>query len=133
MFSQQTAESKTSAPKISALKAIAVMEPVPQIPVMPEPEPPEPPDPTKPVPPRPDPPKDKDRIFNYRGNRTYSQQIPLIINNVKCGRLNEQEASVEIIFNMKIDPRSVVPECIFINGVPLSDTTQISFNKKADY
>lgn len=100
--------------------------------VRPESPKPEPPSPIPPVPPRPEPPKDRDRIYNYRGNRIYSQSIPLIISQVKCTRLNDNMVTVEILFNMKIDPRTVRPECFTIDGNQISDPISFIFNKKGD-
>ncbi len=91
-----------------------------------------PPPPQGVMPPPPPPPKDFENIKNYRGNRTYSEQIPLMINSVKAVRENEIFVNVEIVFNQNINPRSVKTNSILINNAPLPMETRFSFNKRGD-
>ena len=78
------------------------------------------------------PPKDESKIFNYRGNRTYIDNLPLKINQVKCFRFDERTVSIEIIFNQNINPRSFRKEAFYIDNNPLPDFCRFSFNRRGD-
>ena len=78
------------------------------------------------------PPKDESRIFNYRGNRAYSENLPLKICQVKCTRFDQNTVSVEIVFNQNINPRSFKQESVFIDNNLLPDFCKFSFNRRGD-
>ena len=82
--------------------------------------------------PPPMPPKDPDNIFYYRGNRTYSEHIPLVVKQLNCLRLDEENVIVELVFNQSINPRSVKHNSILINNSALSKDIRFAFNKKGD-
>ena len=78
------------------------------------------------------PPKDESRILNYRGNRTYNENLPLRINQIKCTRFDEKTVCIEIIFNQNINPRSFKKEAIFIDNNLLPEFCRFSFNRRGD-
>ncbi len=80
----------------------------------------------------PPPPKDSDNIINYRGNRIYTDNLPLKINQTKCERKNANYVSLDIVFNQSINPRSVHHDSILINNSPLAPGIRFAFNKKGD-
>ena len=80
----------------------------------------------------PRPPKDPDNIINYRGNRTYTENLPLKINYTSCERRSEDIVCLEIIFNQSINPRSLHYDCFLINNHPLPPGTKFAFNKKGN-
>ena len=87
----------------------------------------------KPIaPPPPLPPKDSDKIFYYRGNRTYSEELPLKVNFIKCMRGEDDSIIVMIIFNQSVNPRTVNHESLLIDDNELPETIRFSFNKKGD-
>ena len=95
--------------------------------------PPEPPEDAKPMaPPPPLPQKDSDKIFYYRGNRTYSEEIPLKINYIKCVRGEDDSIIVMISFNQSVNPRTVNHESLLIDDNELPETIRFSFNRKGD-
>ena len=83
-------------------------------------------------PPPPPPPKDSDNIIKYRGNRTYTENLPLKIIQTKCIIKENEMACIEICFNQSINPRSVKPFSILINNTPLPAYTKVLFSKKGD-
>ena len=102
-----------------------------------QPEFPEPPAPDFPeedsmVPPPPLPPKDADKIFYYRGNRAYSEELPLKVNFIRCIRGENGEIILEIVFNQSVNPRSIKNESFLIDDTELPDNIRFSFNKKGD-
>lgn len=82
--------------------------------------------------PPPRPPKDESKILNYRGSRTYIENLPLKINQIKCTRFDERTVSIEIIFNQNINPRSFRKEALYIDNNPLPDFCRFSFNRRGD-
>ena len=106
------------------------------IPPAPEPpeagEPGEPPEQEQGVMPPPLPPKDPDKILYYRGNRTYSEELPLKVNFIKCMKGENGEIIVMIIFNQSVNPRSVNHESLLIDNNELPENIRFSFNKKGD-
>ena len=95
--------------------------------------PPELPEDGKPIaPPPPLPPKDSDKIFYYRGNRTYSEELPLKINLIKCMRDEDGTIIIMVFFNQTVNPRTVNHESFLIDDNELSDNIRFSFNKKGD-
>ena len=80
----------------------------------------------------PPPPKDSDKSMKYRGNRTYTDNLPLRINQTECLRKDGEFVSLSILFNQSINPRSVRPGTILINNKPLPPHTRFAFNKKGD-
>lgn len=80
----------------------------------------------------PPPPKDSDKSMKYRGNRTYTDNLPLRINQTECLRKDGEFVSLGILFNKSINPRSVRPGTILINNKPLPPHTSFAFNKKGD-
>ena len=95
-----------------------------------------PPDPShqerKPPEPSKLPPKDESRIFNYRGNRAYSENLPLKINLVKCTRFDDKTVCIEILFNQNINPRSFKHESLYIDNNLLPSFCRFSFNRRGD-
>ncbi len=81
-------------------------------------------------PPPPQFPKDPDNIIKYRGNRTYSENLPLKIIQTKCTKKEGKLVFIEIIFNQSINPRSIKPDSILINNTPLPPFVRFLFNKK---
>ena len=77
-------------------------------------------------------PKDESRIFNYRGNRAYSENLPLKIYQVKCTRFDINTVCVEIVFNQNINPRSFKTGSFFIDNNLLPECCKFSFNRKGD-
>ena len=97
------------------------------------PEPPQLPEDEEPItPPPPLPPKDADKIFYYRGNRTYSEELPLKVNFIRCTRGENGEIILMIVFNQSVNPRSVNRESFLIDDTELPDNIRFSFNKKGD-
>ena len=70
--------------------------------------------------------------MHYRGNRVYSENLPFEINQIKCWRLDENVVAIHIIFNQWINPRTVKPDTIIINGMPLPRNIRFGFNRKGD-
>ncbi len=80
----------------------------------------------------PPPPKDPENIINYRGNRTYSENLPLKIIQTKCTRKEGELVFIEIFFNQSINPRSVKPASILINNTPVLPPARFMFSKKGN-
>ena len=78
------------------------------------------------------PPKDESKILNYRGNRTYNENLPLKVNQVKCTRFDDKTVCIEIVFNQNINPRSFKRESFFIDNNPLPEFCRFSFNHRGD-
>ncbi len=83
-------------------------------------------------PPPPPPPKDQDNIVNYRGNRMYSTEQPLLVNSVSCAKNEDKSINIMIVFNQSVNPRTVNCKSFLINGTELSPEIRFSFNKKGD-
>ena len=105
-------------------------------PPAPEEKIPEPPAPGFPEDERPDqpplPPKDPDKVFYYRGNRTYSEELPLKVKFVRCEKGEDGEIILLIFFNQSVNPRSVNHECLLIDDNELPENIRFSFNRKGD-
>jgi hypothetical protein len=80
----------------------------------------------------PPPPKDPENIINYRGNRTYSENLPLKIIQTKCTRKEGELVFIEIFFNQSINPRSMNEDSIYINDQPLPKKTRFLYNRRGD-
>ncbi len=97
---------------------------------------PEPPAPGFPEDERPDqpplPPKDPDKVFYYRGNRTYSEELPLKVKFVRCEKGEDGEIILLIFFNQSVNPRSVNNESLLIDDNELPENIRFSFNRKGD-
>ena len=78
------------------------------------------------------PPKDADKIFYYRGNRTYSEELPLKINFIRCIRDEDGRLIIMIVFNQSVNPRTVNHASVLIDGDELPEDLRFSFNKKGD-
>lgn len=78
------------------------------------------------------PPKDQDRIFYYRGNRAYYEELPLEIYTINCFRLDEDYVLLEIVFNKSINPRSLNRDSFLVDSNNLPDNIRFSFNRKGD-
>ena len=78
------------------------------------------------------PPKDADKFFYYRGNRTYSEDLPLEVKFVRCLRGEGEEIILMIIFNQSVNPRSINHESFLIDDARLPENIRFSFNKKGD-
>lgn len=82
--------------------------------------------------PPPLPPKDADKIFYYRGNRTYSEKLPLIVKFIKCIRDREGRIILMLVFNQSVNPHTVNHECLLIDDNELPENIRFSFNRKGD-
>ena len=80
----------------------------------------------------PRPPRDSDNIVNYRGNRTYSENLPLEIIRTKSIRKDIDMVLVIVVFNQNINPRSVGPDSIMVNNMKPPFGARFFFNKKGD-
>lgn len=83
-------------------------------------------------PPPPPPPKDSENTMKYRGSRTYAENLPLKIKQVKCEKAESDSVILEIYFNQSINPRTVKNQNIYLNDEQLSSDIKIVFNKKGD-
>ena len=83
-------------------------------------------------PPPPLPPKDSDKIFYYRGNRTYSEEQPLKVIFLRCLEVEEENLVVMIVFNQSVNPKSVKRESFLIDDEEISEDITFSFNRKGD-
>ena len=89
--------------------------------------------PENPVPlPPPLPRKDAEKVFYYRGNRTYSEELPLKVNFIRCMRDEDGNIVLMIFFNQSVNPGSVKHESFLINNNELPDDIRFSFNRKGD-
>ena len=82
--------------------------------------------------PPPPPPKDSENIMKYRGNRTYTENLPLKLVQARCVLQEGDLACIALFFNQSINPRSVHPTSILINNTPLPAFVRFQFNKKGD-
>ena len=78
------------------------------------------------------PPRDSENIVNYRGSRTYSENLPLEIIKTKSIRKDTDMVLVIVIFNQNINPRSVGPDSIMVNNMKPPVGARFFFNKKGD-
>ena len=83
-------------------------------------------------PPQPRPPRDPDNIVHYRGNRAYSEDLPLELVHTRCEKKADELVSLVLIFNQSIDPRTIRPDSCFINNKPLPFGIRFNFNKKGN-
>ena len=84
------------------------------------------------LPPPPMPPKDSDKVFYYRGNRAYAEELPLKVKFVKCIRDEDGNIIVMLVFNQSVNPRSVKHESVLIDNNELPEEIRFSFNRKGD-
>ena len=84
------------------------------------------------APPPPRPPKDADKIYYYRGNRTYSEELPLQVSFIRCIRGEDGTIIVMVIFNQSVNPRTVNHESFLIDDEELPENIRFSFNRKGD-
>ncbi|MBR5033387.1 MAG: hypothetical protein IKX70_06940 [Treponema sp.] len=103
----------------------------PELPVLPEAPAPDFPDDERPDQP-PLPPKNPDKVFYYRGNRTYSEELPLKVKFVRCEKGEDGEIILLIFFNQSVNPRSVNNESLLIDDNELPENIRFSFNRKGD-
>ena len=103
----------------------------PEPPVLPEAPAPDFPDDERPDQP-PLPPKNPDKVFYYRGNRTYSEELPLKVKFVRCEKGEDGEIILLIFFNQSVNPRSVNNESLLIDDNELPENIRFSFNRKGD-
>lgn len=80
----------------------------------------------------PRPPKDADKIFYYRGNRTYYEDLPLKVSFVRGIRTDNGDVILMIVFNQSVNPRSVKAESFFLEDEEFPEDIRFSFNKKGD-
>lgn len=78
------------------------------------------------------PPKDPENIVNYRGNRTYDEDLPLKITQTKCISKDDNMMIIIIIFNQSINPRSMHRDSILMNNMPVPMGVRFAFNKRGD-
>ena len=83
-------------------------------------------------PPHPSPPRNPDNIIHYRGNRAYSENLPLELVHTRCEKKADELVSLVLIFNQSIDPRTIRPDSCFINNKPLPFGIRFNFNKKGN-
>lgn len=83
-------------------------------------------------PPQPRPPRDPDNIIHYRGNRAYSENLPLELVHTRCEKKADELVSLVLIFNQSIDPRTIRPDSCFINNKPLPFGIRFNFSKKGN-
>lgn len=80
-------------------------------------------------PPRPE--KNPENIMNYRGSRTYAEDLPLKITQTKCF-CKDDMVSLIIIFNQNINPRSLHRDSILINNMPIPLGSRFAFSKRGN-
>lgn len=78
------------------------------------------------------PPKDADKFFYYRGNRTYSEELPLEVKFIRCLRGEGEQIILMIMFNQSVNPRSINHESFLIDDTELPENIRFSFNRKGD-
>lgn len=77
-------------------------------------------------------PKEADKIYYYRGNRTYSEELPLKVSFIRCLKGEDEELIILIMFNQSVNPRSISHESFLIDDKELPENIRFSFNKKGD-
>ena len=88
-----------------------------------------PPRPPRPLPPSP---KNPDNMLYYRGSRTTQEEQPLIVNQIKAERIGPATVDIEIAFNQSINPRTIKPHFITVDGLEIPKAVRFWFNKKGD-
>lgn len=88
--------------------------------------------PEHPMPPKPGTRPPKNSVINYRGTRMPAVNDFFFVKTAKYSRLNENFVEMEVAFNQSINPKSVKPNLIIIDGAELPEDTKFSFNKKGD-
>ncbi len=78
------------------------------------------------------PPRDSDNIIHYRGNRTYSENLPLEIVHTRCERKAEDIVNLVIFFNQSINPRTIQQDTFLFNNKQIPFGTRFNFNKKGN-
>jgi len=79
-----------------------------------------------------DAPAEKDGCFSvmpYHGMRMMMNSRRFYVREIRTEPTSAGGLSVDIRFNVPIDPRTVLPEFIQINGMQLSSDTHVAFNK----
>ena len=76
--------------------------------------------------------KNPDNIMHYRGTRVYDENLPFEISHIKCVRLDDNVIGIDIVFNQSINPHTIGPDSILINGVPLPKGIRFAFNRRGD-
>lgn len=71
-------------------------------------------------------------FINYRGIRKPITQQDLQISNIDAQMIDHKTLRMDISFNQSINPRTVKPDNIKINGKALLPKTRFIFNKKGD-
>lgn len=71
-------------------------------------------------------------FINYRGMRKPITQQDLQISNIDAQMIDHKTLRMDISFNQSINPRTVKPDNIKINGKALLPKTRFIFNKKGD-
>ena len=75
---------------------------------------------------------EKERIIKYRGERLSVSEEPFVITGVNVSRSDNATVSLELKFNRNINPKTVSPYSIKINGESLPENARFSFNRKGD-
>ena len=78
------------------------------------------------------PPKDPDNIIHYRGNRAYTENLPLEIVHTRCERKADEVVSLVIFFNQSINPLTVHPDSFLLNNKVVPFGMRFHFNKKGN-
>lgn len=76
--------------------------------------------------------RDPENIMHYRGTRIYDENLPFEISHIKSTRLDDHAVGIDIVFNQTINPHSIKPDSILINGVPLPPGIKFAFNRRGD-
>ena len=80
----------------------------------------------------PPPPKDPDNIIHYRGNRAYTENLPLEIVHTRCERKAENIVSIVIFFNQSINPLTLRSDSFHLNNKVIPFGMRFHFNKKGN-
>ena len=80
----------------------------------------------------PRPPKDPDKIIHYRGNRAYTENLPLEIVHTRCERKAENIVSIVIFFNQSINPLTLRSDSFHLNNKVIPFGMRFHFNKKGN-
>ena len=78
------------------------------------------------------PPKDPDNIIHYRGNRAYTENLPLEIVHTRCERKAENIVSIVIFFNQSINPLTLRSDSFHLNNKVIPFGMRFHFNKKGN-
>ena len=88
--------------------------------------------PEHPMPPKPGTRPPKNSVINYRGTRMPAVNDFFFVKTAKYCKVNEKFIEMEVAFNQSINPKSIKPSLIVIDGAELPEDTKFSFNKKGD-